>query len=128
MLASISPILRDGLEKYKNKIVIGLSSCKVYDRSQTKRCNNCQHYGHFAKECPTPEEPVCGKCGGNHRTDGCNSGESKCINCLRKNCNDANHAAYDHICPTLKAYEKDFAERNGDRSLNMHRRGQINPT
>ena len=128
VFASVSPILRDGMERYKNKIVIGLSSCKVYDRSQTKRCNNCQHYGHFAKDCPTPDEPICGKCSGDHRTDGCNSHETKCINCVRKNCNDTNHAAYDHRCPTLKDYEKNFAERNTDRSLKAHARGQLNPT
>ena len=41
VFASVSPVLRDGIRKFKNKVVIGLTSCKVYDRQQTKRCNNC---------------------------------------------------------------------------------------
>ena len=60
VFASVSPILRDGIRKYNNKIIINLKSCKVYDRSQTKRCNSCQHFGHFAKDCPTPDEPYRG--------------------------------------------------------------------
>ena len=106
VFASVSPILREGMLRYKNKVVIGLTSCKVYDRSQTRRCNNCQHYGHFAKDCPTPEEPVCGKCSGNHRTDECDCDVKKCINCIRKNNPDSNHTAFDHKCPTLMKHER----------------------
>ena len=67
IFASVSPVLREGLRVFKNKVVVGLVSCKVYDRKQSRRCNNCQHFGHFAKDCPTPEETACGKCSGDHR-------------------------------------------------------------
>ena len=32
--ASVSPILRDGIRGRKDKIIIGVTSCKVYDRKQ----------------------------------------------------------------------------------------------
>ena len=128
IFASVSSTLREGMQNYRNKVVIGLSSCKIYDRSQTKRCNNCQHYGHFAKECPTPEEPVCGKCSGGHRTDGCDSYIKRCINCVRKNHNESNHEAFDHRCPTMKEHEKQLADRNNSRFLNIQGAGQPAPT
>ena len=106
VFASVSPVLRDGITNFRNKVVIGLSSCKIYDGQQTKRCNNCQHYGHFAKHCPMPETPSCGKCSGDHRTDSCNSEERKCINCVRKNETDNMHAAFAHKCPTLQNNEQ----------------------
>ena len=56
VFASVSSVLREGLKYHKDKIVIGLMSCKIYDRQQVMRCNNCQHFGHFAKNCPTPDE------------------------------------------------------------------------
>ena len=43
--AAVSEVLREGLRNYKDKVVIGLMNCKVYDRYHTKRCNNCQAYG-----------------------------------------------------------------------------------
>ena len=110
--ASVSPTLREGIGKFKDRVLVGISSCRVYDRSQTKRCNNCQHFGHFAKNCPTPNEPSCGKCSGNHRSDACNSEQKKCINCIRKNVADSNHTAFDHKCPTMVKHEQEQSERN----------------
>ena len=129
IFASVSPTLREGMQNYKNKVLIGISSCRIYDRSRTKRCNNCQHYGHFAKDCETPNEPVCGKCSGNHRTDGCLfPNEKKCINCVRTNNKESNHEAFDHKCPTMMKYEKELADKNNVRSLNMRGTGPPNPT
>ena len=88
----------------------------------------CQHYGHFAKDCPTPDEPVCGRCSGNHRTDGCNSNEKKCINCVRKGHYESNHEAFDHKCPTFKKHEKELTDRNNMESLNVQGMGQPNLT
>ena len=113
IFASVSPVLREGLRTYKNKVVIGLVSCKVYDRKQTKRCNNCQHFGHFAKECPTPDETNCGKCSGNHRTDSCVTDERKCINCVRNNLGELNHPAYFYKCPCLLKYEDSLNSKRG---------------
>ena len=58
IFASVSQLLREGFSKFHNKVTLGLNSCKVYDRYHVKRCNNCQHFGHFVKDCPTPDEQV----------------------------------------------------------------------
>ena len=102
--ASVSPVLREGLRHHKDKLIIGIVSCKIYDRQQVQRCNNCQHFGHFAKNCPTPEEPFCAKCSGPHRTDSCTRYDRKCINCIRKNEDDVNHSVFYHGCPTTVKY------------------------
>ena len=104
VFASVSPVLREGILHHKDKLIIGIVSCKIYDRQQLHRCNNCQHFGHFAKSCPTPNEPFCAKCSGNHRTDGCTSDDRKCINCVRKNEADVNHSVFYHGCPTTVKY------------------------
>ena len=106
VLASVSPVLRVGLRKYNNKLVICLTSCKVYDRQQIKRCYNCQHLGHFAKNRPTPAETHCGKCSGKHRTGECSSEERKCINCVRNNVAASDHSVNYHKCPTFVKHQE----------------------
>ena len=49
VFASVSPILRDGIKQFKDKITLGLNNCKVYDQYHVKRCNKCQHFGHYIK-------------------------------------------------------------------------------
>ena len=107
IFASVSPVLREGLTIYKNKVVIGLCSCRIYDRKQVKRCYNCQKFGHIAKDCPTPNEAHCGKCSENHRTDSCSSNEKKCINCVRNNIPESDHSASYYKCPCAVKYEED---------------------
>lgn len=105
--ASVSESLRKGFANYKDKVTVGLTSCKVYDRYHVKRCNNCQGLGHFYKDCPKPTEPSCGKCGLDHATNGCESTDRKCVNCEKEGEADLNHATFDPKCPTLmKLIEK----------------------
>ena len=98
--ASVSETLRKGFNNYKDKVTVGLTSCKIYDRHHVKRCNNCQGIGHYYKECPTPEEPRCAKCSLEHPTNSCTAIESKCINCSKEG-KESNHKAYDPKCPAL---------------------------
>ena len=107
--ASVSEALRKGFSNYKDKVAIGLTNCKVYDRFHVKRCNNCQGLGHFYKECPTPQETHCAKCSLNHPTNSCESTEKRCFNCVNAGLDleNANHPAFDHKCPSiLKLVEK----------------------
>ena len=105
--ASVSEVLRKGLKNYKDKVTIGLVSCKIYDRFNVKRCNNCQELGHFYKECPTPEVAFCAKCSLGHSTNTCESMTRKCKNCVKEGNENHGHAAYDPKCPTvLKIVEK----------------------
>ena len=110
--ASVSPVLRDGLRQHKDSIVVVLSRCKVYERKQVRRCNNCQLYGHG---CPTSTISHCGICSENHRSDQCQSTDRKCINCVRSGESLDSHPAYFYNCPVLLKYLKD--RQKGD-SLN----------
>ena len=118
--ASVTPILRSGIREYNDKILIGVTSCKVYDRKETKRCNNCQMYGHFARSCPTPTTPKCGKCGENHRTDHCQSEDRKCINCVRNQNEETNHPVYYHRCPVLVKHIEDIQKDLNSKQKENH--------
>lgn len=85
VFASVSDTLREGFKKSKDKLIVGVNSCKIYDRIQTKRCNNCQLFGHFAANCPTPNNPSCGKCGSEHSTKDCTSTNRGFVNCQWNN-------------------------------------------
>ena len=116
--ASVSHTLREGFKHFKNKITIGFANCRVYDRYHVKRCNICQHFGHYARECPTPVEYACGKCSGDHHTNDCDNEESKCVNCVRVGHEKCDHAAFDYKCPTLKKQQEVEKKKQLSKSLN----------
>ena len=118
--ASVSETLREGFKKSKDKLIIGVNSCKIYDRIQTKRCNNCQKFGHFIANCPTPNESSCGKCSENHATKDCTVTERGCINCKRSNLECHSHSAFYHKCPSLLQFQAE-AEKNQTEHLNSIR-------
>ena len=122
VFASVSSVFRDGLKNNKDKVIIGVTMCKVYERQSAKRCNNCQLYGHFAKSCPTPMEPSCAKCGEKHRTDQCTSASDvrKCINCVRNNEDENDHPVFFHKCPSLVKYQEEVQKK---KDLNLKRNG-----
>ena len=102
VFASVSPTLREGILMFGNKLTLGFNSCKVYDRVHVKRCYTCQHFGHYMKDCPTPDRPVCGKCASHHHnTRDCTSFDAECINCVRSDRTDTNHHTNSVDCPML---------------------------
>ena len=114
----VTESLRKGLKSYNDKVMIGLTNCKIYDRFHVKRCNNCQGMGHYYKDCPTPNEHFCAKCGEAHATNSCNAQERKCINCIKAGLGNTNHAAYDHKCPSLCS-QVDKKKKSNERYLNL---------
>ena len=78
--ARVSKVVRQGFKTFNDKVLVGISNCKIYDQYHVKRCNNCQEFWHFYKDCPKPEVPVCAKCGDSHSTRDCTSTSSYCIN------------------------------------------------
>ena len=105
--ATVSESLRKGFANYKDKVTVGLTNCKIYDRFHVKRCNNCQELGHFYKECPTPDVASCAKCSLGHSTNSCVSESRKCKNCVKAGIENHEHATFDPKCPTLlKIVEK----------------------
>ena len=118
--AAVSESLRTGLKSHGDKVIIGITNCKVYDRYFVKRCNNCQSFGHYYKECPTPNNPICGKCSLDHSTKDCTTPtRKKCINCTNDGHNDTSHTSFDQNCPSLlKIIEK--KKNQNTRALNSN--------
>ena len=100
--ASVSITLRNGLQHFGNKVTLGMISCKIYDRFHIKRCNNCQKFGHYMRDCPTPDSSVCGKCSSfHHTTQECIAAEAVCINCVRNDMANQNHHTNSMDCQSL---------------------------
>ena len=121
VFASVSQTLREGFRKSKDKIIMGVSSCKIYDRVQTKRCNNCQKFGHFIADCPTANDPACGKCSGDHATKDCVETTRGCINCKRNNTEYLSHSAFYHKCPSLLRFQELVEDSKRVDHLNLER-------
>lgn len=117
--AAVSETLRAGLRSFRDKVVIGVMNCRIYDRYHIRRCNNCQCYGHYYKECPTPNDHCCAKCSLDHQTNVCTVTTSKkCINCSKAGIEESDHASYDHNCPSLLKITEKMKNRN-DKNLNL---------
>ena len=102
----VSDEVREKLQTNGNRIFIGSRSCPVYDRFYVKRCNRCQGFHHFHKECKKNE--VCAKCSERHDTRKCtlNSGNYKCINCSMAGFGDTAHMASAFDCPAYTAEQE----------------------
>ena len=88
-----------------------------------------QNFGHYAKDCPTSGVPVCGKCSAEgHSTRDCQEETIKCINCLRKNCNEFGHTASSFKCPSLIKEQDVLRKRLENARLNMTRKVVQSPT
>ena len=103
VVARVSPKIRKVIYLERNRVFLGITSCRVYDRFHVKRCNNCQEYGHYQSDCSKP--PCCAHCSLPHRSDKCESKDTlKCINCAKENLEHASgHAAFSLKCPTYIA-------------------------
>ena len=92
-----------------------------------KRCNNCQKFGHYAKDCPTQDVNICGKCTGNHRTSDCDSLVQKCANCARNNMEDVNHQTTSYKCPSLIKQQALLKKKINGGNLNFSRESSNHP-
>ena len=95
---SVSDTVYAILKNLNYKVMIGLSSCKVYLQNSVPQCFNCQEHGHISKFCQSG--PQCGKCAGDHKTSDCSSTIKKCLNCNKSSLPD-NHRTFDNKCPTM---------------------------
>ena len=112
--ARVSKVVRQGFRTFNDKVLVGLSTCKIYDQYHIKRCNNCQSFGHFYKNCDSPEVHACAKCGEEgHQTNECQSTTTRCINCVKAqveagvcNLDECAHRADDPACPALRKQQE----------------------
>lgn len=83
-----------------NKLIKdGLAICgriihPMKQKQEPSQCMKCRRWGHFAANCPDPED-TCGTCGGKHRTNNCGSKDK--LHCV--SCGDSSHASWDRACP-----------------------------
>ena len=124
---NVTKVFREGLNHFGNKVSIGLGTCKIYDRYYIKRCNNCQHFGHYMKECPTQNAHVCGNCTSNHYTNDCTSSETKCINCVRNGMEKTDHKANSYSCPSFTKNQEIMKKKLGLNTLNLGNPSLIPP-
>ena len=112
-LIRVSNSLRQVIKMGKDKLMIGLYSCKVYDQApMIKRCNRCQQYGHWVASCVDANGRACGKCASkNHESFNCtadkrNTSEICCINCKRAGIVNLHppHTADSPKCPCFIQY------------------------
>ena len=102
-VVKVTDSVRELIRKGGDKLLIGLYSCRIYDQVSPKRCNKCQHFGHWVKECK--ENPACAICGSSgHETDNCSHKDETsfsvtCVNCTRSNKPGNGHRADSSYCP-----------------------------
>lgn len=119
VFANVSSALRAILKHLNDKVVLGVASCKIYDRYYVLRCNKCQGFDHYAKDCESL--PCCGKCSGTHETKDCdNEVVKQCINCVKSGEEDCGHYTFDYICPTITKRQADMKKKTAEQSLNSH--------
>ena len=106
-IIKVNTSLRDIIHKHGDRLLIGLYSCRVYDKFTAKRCNRCQEFGHWMRDCK--KQFVCAYCTGNHETKVCNHSTANaeinisCINCKRASkSNYKSHRADSVTCPCYR--------------------------
>ena len=139
-LLKVSKALRKLIKLGKDKLRIGLFSCTVYDQSpQIKRCNRCQHFGHWVASCDASNGKACAKCASlDHETQNCNIDRNyttriKCINCIRQGLMYTSpHTADSPTCPCFVNHKNQThtVPKNRQTGYNFsyqHQSGNIHP-
>ena len=108
-IVCVSDSVRQAIATRNNRVFIGMRSCTVYDQWYVKRCNKCQDFGHYAKQCTQGSTVYCGYCAADdHQTIDCthksNPDKLCCVNCKNAGNEHANtHPAYSQSCPVYVA-------------------------
>ena len=105
-VARVSPKIRSTIRSERNRIFLGVTCCRVYDRFHIKRCNHCQEFGHFKDGCTNP--PCCAYCGKDHDSEQCGLKEEShdkhtCVNCKKAGLDGTGHTAFYYKCPSYIA-------------------------
>ena len=64
--------------------LLGLTSCRAFDRFWATQCRHCQKYGHTKDRCLAKNtSPTCSFCAGPHASLDCpDKSVLKCVNCF----------------------------------------------
>ena len=107
LIVRCSPLIRAAIHKNGDRLKIGVSLCRVYDRIHVLQCNKCCRFGHHHNNCKA-EEVFCAHCSEKHSSRDCphkkNTQHHSCINCLLSKTesikiNATKHNAFSFQCP-----------------------------
>lgn len=104
VVVRISEDIREILKLSGDKLFIGFSALRVFDRFYVKSCAQCHRFGHYHADCNST--PCCGYCGAtNHTSKECHVHRAKdqenykCVNCKDANKPENGHSSHWHKCP-----------------------------
>ena len=110
IVVRVSEDIRRILRRQGDKLFLGVTSHRIVDRFFVKRCNKCQEFGHYEKDCE--KETCCGYCKKDHKSNECNEVEPgdhanyNCINCEKGNKQSVGHSSLWHKCPSFLDQQK----------------------
>ena len=75
--------VRNAVARSGNRVFLGLTSCRPFDRFWATQCRHCQKIGHTKDRCPAEDtSPACSFCAGPHTSLDCpDKCVLKCVNC-----------------------------------------------
>jgi hypothetical protein len=118
----VSPTIRNLLMK-NERIYIGNTSCKVFDRFDIRQCFFCQQFGHLSANCHLKlggKDQVCMFCSASHPTKDCSFKHDKsnhrCVNCSHSDNHALKQACHTHhsgsdLCPLIIAEKANIRKR-----------------
>ena len=111
IVARVSEGIREAIKAAGDKIFVGLSSHRVFDRFYVKSCAQCHRFGHYHAQCQA--SACCGYCGAeNHTSRDCPIHQSKeqdkysCVNCKDAGKPHEGHSSHWPKCPTYLEQQK----------------------
>ena len=110
VVARVSDDVRRVIKSENDRVYIDLVAHRVVDRFYIKRCNRCQKFGHYEKDCSNGL--CCGYCHGEHKSTECEEVRPgdfehyKCINCEGNNKPSVGHSSLWYKCPTYLELQK----------------------
>jgi hypothetical protein len=101
----------------RGSVLVGLTSCSVFDAVSVPRCFNCNGFNHMSRQCNL--KVCCPICAGDHGIKACvasRNNEKKCINCINLRNKpeniDVSHAAWEYDRCTAYKNAVDNFKRN----------------
>ena len=103
--------IRRALKAADDKIFMDLRVHQVVDRFYIKRCNKCQQFGHYEKDCKNTAHQ-CAYCQHQHKSSECDQVDEgdfenyDCHNCRKAQKDSAGHSTFWYKCPTMLEQQK----------------------
>ena len=102
--------VRNAIARSGNRVFLGLTSCRAFDRFWATHCRHSQKFGHTKERCPTKDTSLaCGFCAGPHTSLNCpDNNVLKYVNCssVDSPAERCHHSASSLDCPVM------ISERN----------------